>query len=126
MLLGRIEVEEVRRVAAACGLPSFRYVPFPPVSFAPTPAVASETMPLPVAESAGIAVADPVPQPQEVVPAAAFSMLDEVAEAVAEAGRAAANLPASAATEGSVFPSRPARRRPRPAGRSVRAATGQR
>ena len=120
-------MEEVRRVAAACGLPSFRYVSFPPVSFAPTLAALPEAKLLPVAESAGIATpADPVLQLQEVALAAAYPMLAEVAETVAETKRAAANLrPPTATEDGLPLPSRLARRQPRPAGRTVRAAIGQ-
>ena len=120
-------MEEVKRVAAACGLPCFRYVSFPPVSFAPTLAALPEASLLPVAENAGIAAADPVLWPGQVAPVAAYPMLTEVAEAVAETKRAVANPHPPVATEDSLHPpSRPARRRPRPAGRSVRTATGQR
>ena len=120
-------MEEVRRVAAACGLPGFRYVSFPPVSFAPMLAALPEASSLPVVENAGMAAADPAPQSRQVAPVAAYPMLTEVAEAVAETKLAVANPHPSAATEDSLHPpSRPARRRPRPAGRSVRAAIGQR
>lgn len=135
-------MEEIRRVAVACGLRNFRYYSFPAVAFAP-PQTANPRATAPVvAENASVesvgASAHRRPKvidaPVEVLSspllaspvAVAYLLLAEVAEAVADPRAAAApfNSPTTAGNIAQAL-SRPTRRRPRPAGRAALAAIRQ-
>src|SRR4051794_1388163 len=94
-------MREVEKIVASCGLPGFRYVAFPPVSFPPPPARALR----PPEPPPGISVA-----PQAA--AASRPVLTEVGSAAPEP-----SLPRPRAGA--------ARRTPRAAGRIALAAAGQ-
>ena len=137
-------MEEIRRVAVACGLPNFRYYSFPPVVFAATQAAIPEPMPLLVTENASVeaaaesmlkhpevvlvtgkVVAKPL-QPMTLPVAASYSLLTDVAEAGAGPQPAADSVaPPLIKRNIAQSQSQPTRRRARPAGRAALAATGQ-
>ncbi len=134
-------MEEVRRVAVACGLPSFRYHSFPAVAFASMQATRPSTKSLDIIENARVenAVA-PVLQHPEVVLSEIkvlatpqqplmlpvtpiYSLLAEVVDAVAGSQGVAARTDRITIVGNSAQAlSRPTRRRPRPAGRAALAA----
>jgi hypothetical protein len=139
MFIGSLALEEIKRVAVACGLPDFRYYSFPATAFAPPQADSAKATPPDVAESAGIGSVgasahrrpEVIEAPAEVLPAPplpvpTYSLLAEVAEAVANPRPATIriNSPATARNVAQL-PSRPARRRPQPAGRAALAAISQ-
>jgi len=134
-------MEEVRKIAVACGLPSFRYHSFPAVAFASMQAARPNATPIDVIEHASVENAVvPVLQHPEVVLSEVkvlatplqplmlpvtpiYSLLAEVVDAVANPRDAAARAgPVTIVGNSAQALSRPTRRRPRPAGRAALAA----
>ena len=133
-------MEEIRRVAVACGLPNFRYHSFPAVAFVSVQAAKPSATPLAITENASVesAAASVLQHPEVVLSevkvlatslpmmrpvTSIYSLLAEVADAVASPQAVAARADPTTISGNRVQAlSRPARRRPRSAGRIALAA----
>ncbi len=133
-------MEEIRRVAVACGLPNFRYHSFPAVAFVSVQATKPSATPRAITENASVesAAASVLQHPEVVLSevkvlatslpmmrpvTSIYSLLAEVADAVASPQAVAARADPTTISGNRVQAlSRPARRRPRSAGRIALAA----
>ena len=129
-------MEEIRRVAVACGLPNFRYHSFPAVAFASIQATKPSATPLAITENTSVesAAASVLQHPEVVLSevkvlatplqpmmhpvTSTYSLLAEVADVVASPQAVAARTDPTTISGNRVQAlSRPARRRPRSAAR---------